>query len=515
MKSEIPKERAPRGMSPARAAVEEPAATVLSHTRLVFGLIVAAVFLDVVDFSIVQVALPTIRDQFSASLGASQWIVGAYGLTMAGFLMLSGRAGDIYGQKKLFIAGIAVFTIASMSGGLAPSLLWLVVSRAVQGIGAAISTVTAFALLLTTFPDGDQRNKAFGILAALLSAGFAAGSIAGGVLTVTLGWRSVMFVNVPIGAAAAALSSRYLPNAGGRLLGVRLDLPGALTVTGGLTLLVYALTNAGSVGFAALETAVPLVASVAMLGGFFAIESRSEAPLLPLGFLRRGTVLKVNALALLVASLTAGLSFIMTIYLQQVLGYSPTSTSLVFLPPAAIFILGGWGFPRVMRRFSLTSILAGSMVLVTAGCALLTQIPASGTYLGVMPGMLLWSIGASIGFPALSIAAVAGTKPGEEGLASGLIGTSQRMGFPLGLSVLVAISTAMDPAPVGAGGTAATQLASAVAVVVGGFHYAFLASAVMGLAGVAVALRIKSPGPPQMPPPMETSRRAAGDRVIG
>src|SRR5437016_9726362 len=269
----------------------------LVHARLVFALIIAAVFLDVVDFSIIQVALPSIRTQFLVSLAESQWIVGAYGITMAGFLLLSGRAGDIYGQKKLFISGIVLFTIASMTGGFATSLLFLVVSRAIQGIGAAISTVTAFAIFIGLFPEGNERNRALGIFVAVLSAGFAAGSVAGGILTVTFGWRSVMFINVPIGIVAAVLSQRYLPNAAAKLLNGHLDLPGALTVTGGLLLLVYGLTNAAN-SFTSLETIIPLALSIVALAAFVAIESASKAPLMPLSFLRRGTILTANLLSL-------------------------------------------------------------------------------------------------------------------------------------------------------------------------------------------------------------------------
>ena len=472
------------------------------HPRIIFGLIVAAVFLDIIDFSIVQIALPTIRDQFSVTLADSQWVIGAYGITMAGFLILSGRAGDIYGQKKFFVTGIVIFTVASLTAGLAPSLLTLIISRAVQGLGAAISTVTAFAILIATYPDGEQRNKAFGILGALLSAGFAAGSLAGGVLTATLGWRSVLFVNVPIGIVAAILSQRYMLGGGGRMLNGRLDVPGALTVTSGLTLLVYALTNASNLGFASLWTAVPLALSAIALASFIAIEFRSKAPLVPLGFLRRGSVLTANVIALVFTSLSAGLGFILTFYLQLILGYSPLFTAIVFLPPALLFlVMGGWGFARIMRRFSLRSVVLASLVLVTAGCALLTQISATGTYLGVIPGLALWALGASIGFPVLSIAAVAGARPGEEGLASGLIGTSSRVGFPLGLATLLTIATLTDPQPIGG-----SQLATAIAVVTG-FQYAFLASAIMGLVGFLIALRIKNPPPYPMagPPPTATT----------
>src|SRR5947209_16052199 len=279
-----------------------------------------ASFLDIIDFSIVQVALPTIRTQFLVTLADSQWIIGAYGLTLAGFLMLMGRAGDVYGQKKIFTAGIVLFTLASMAGGLAPSLLVLIIFRVLQGIGAAMSTVTAFAIFIRIFPEGPQRNSALGVLVAVLSAGFAAGAVAGGALTVAFGWRSVMFVNVPIGIVAAIMSQKFLPHAAGRLVNGHLDLPGALTVTGGLLLLVYALTVAATDGISSLSTMLPLALSVLVLGAFVVIESRSKAPLMPLGYLRRGTVLTANVLSLILGATVAGLSFILTIYLQQILG---------------------------------------------------------------------------------------------------------------------------------------------------------------------------------------------------
>src|SRR5437867_5043853 len=272
------------------------------RTRLILALIITAGFLDVIDFSIVQVALPTIQTELVISLAESQWIIGAYGLTLAGFLLLSGRAGDIYGQKKLFIYGIVLFTVASFTGGLAPSLLSLIVSRAIQGIGAAISTATAFAILVTTFPEGKERNRALGIFVSVLSAGFAAGSISGGVLTAAFGWRSVLFVNVPIGTVATILSQKFLVSHPGRAADKHLDLPGALSVTSGLILLVYSLTNASTDGFASLYTIVPLAISALVLAGFIAIESRSKSPLMPLGFLRRGTVFTANILALILTS---------------------------------------------------------------------------------------------------------------------------------------------------------------------------------------------------------------------
>ena len=460
--------------------------TPIAHARLVFALVISAVFLDVIDFSIVQVALPSIRTEFLVSLAESQWIVGVYGITMAGFLMLSGRAGDIYGQKKLFVFGIILFTIASFTGGLAPSLLALVISRAIQGIGAAISSVTALSIFIALFPEGKERNRALGIFVAVISAGFAAGSIAGGVLTMGLGWRSVMFVNVPIGAVAAILSQRFLPEGGGRAPLRHLDLAGALTVTGGLMLLVYALTNAANDGLWAPPTIVPLAIALVVLAAFLVIESRSKAPLMPLGFLRRGSVLNANVLALLLTSSMVGPGFLLTIYMQQILGYSPLSAGLGFLPPALMFFfVGGWGSSRIVNRFGVRRVLIVSTGLIALGLALFTGISVDGTYFGMLPGMIIWSFGASVGLPALSIAALAGTRPGEEGLASGLISTSQRVGFPLGLAVLLTVVSATDPGPIG------TDLSATAAAVVMGFRFAFVASALFAAAGVALALRLK------------------------
>jgi len=463
-----------------------------SRNRLILGLIVAAVFLDVIDFSIVQVALPTIQRELVVSLTESQWIIGAYGLTLAGFLLLSGRAGDIYGQKRLFVSGILLFTAASFSGGLAPSLISLIISRAIQGIGAAITTVTAFAILIATFPEGPERNRALGILVSVLSAGFAAGSTAGGVITASLGWRYVLFVNVPIGIGVAILSQKLLINSPGRAASKHLDLPGALSVTSGLILLVYALTNAATEGFTSLYTILPLVLSAIVLAGFVAIEYRSEFPLMPLSFLRRGSVLTANVLALIMTASAGGVVFLLTIYLQRVAGYSQLDAGLEFVPPALIFFfVGGWGSSWLVNRIGLRRVLIVSMGLITLGSGLLTQISVNGGYLGILPALLLWSFGASIGFPALNIAAVAGTGPGEEGLASGIIGTSQRVGFPVGLAVLLTVSTAFDPPPTGA---VASQLGS-LAGVVTGFQYAFLASTIISAIGLLIAFRVKNTKP--------------------
>ncbi len=421
-----------------------------------------------------------------------QWVIGAYGLTLAGFLMLMGRAGDVYGQKKIFIAGIVLFTVASMAGGLAPSLLVLIIFRALQGVGAAMSTVTAFAIFIRIFPEGPQRNKALGVLVAVLSAGFAAGAVAGGALTVAFGWRSVMFVNVPIGIGAAVVSQRFLPRAQGWLKNQRLDVPGAVTVTLGTILLVFGLTDAAASGFGSWGTIIPLGLSVLVLASFLVIESRSRSPLIPLEYLKRPSVLNANTLALVLTSTVGGVSFIITIYLQNILGYNPLYAGLGTLPSAVIFFLvGGWGASRIMNRLGARRTLLVSTALATVGIALLTVISAQGSYFLILPGMIVWTLGASIGFPAVNLAAVAGTKPGEEGLASGVVSTSFRIGFPLGLALLLTIAGAFDPpAAAGVGSYAALE------GVVTGFRYALFAAVVLSLLGLALASRIKDVKPP-------------------
>lgn len=463
-------EQKQRAMSHAQA----PAA---SQAGIILGVVISACFLDVVDFSVVQVALPTIQREFLASLASSQWIIGVYGLTMAGFLMVSGRAGDVYGQKRVFVFGIVAFAISSLTAGFAPSLPALIISRGVQGVAAAMTTATALAILAATYPEGPKRNKAFGALVAVLSAGFAAGSLLGGVLTEAFGWRSVMFVNVPIGIVAASLAHRFIAPDPARDSGTRLDVPGAVTVTTGLILLVYALTTAANEGFLTLATALPLFLSGLVLTTFLAIERQSKSPLMPLAFVRRRTVLTANVLSILMTA-SAGGFLILTVYLQGMLGYSALRTGLAFLPPAAIFFfMGGWGSSRLVNRLGMKNTLVISAALVTVGSALLVPISIEAGYFGILPGSVVWALGASIGFPALAIAGLAGTKPGEEGLASGLIQTSQRLGFPLGLAVLLTVASAFDPL-----------------LGLTGFRYAFLGSTVLGTAGLGLAILLGREG---------------------
>ncbi|MGH9920767.1 MAG: MFS transporter, partial [Nitrososphaerales archaeon] len=408
---------------------------------LILTLLVLAQFVIVLDFSIVQIALPTMRTELGISLADSQWIVSAYGLTFAGFLLLSGRASDLYGRRRLFGIGLVVFALSSLAGGLAPSESVLIGARAVQGIGAAIASATGLSLLVVTFPEGRERNRALSVFAAVSSAAFAAGVILGGVLTATLGWRSIFFVNVPIGIVTAILASRLLVESRGDPNQRRLDLPGALSVTAGLSILVYALTNAANRGLLSIDTLAPLGLSGIVLASFLVIEHRSGAPLMPLSFLRRGAVFSANALAILTLSAVSSMIFLLTIYLQQIQGYSALSAGLAFLPTALVFLtVGGYLSVKLVTRFGPKPVLLVGMTIQTAGFLLLSQLHLGTPFLsGVLPDMLVVSLGAALSFTAFNIAALSGARKGEEGLASGLINTSTQVGGPIGLAIAVTI----------------------------------------------------------------------------
>ncbi|MDA4113877.1 MAG: MFS transporter, partial [Thaumarchaeota archaeon] len=454
---------------------------------IILTLLVVAQFVVILDFSIVQIALPTIRTDLGISLADSQWIVSAYGLTFAGLLLLSGRASDLYGRRKLFSIGLFIFALSSLAGGLAPSEIVLIGARAVQGVGAAIASATGLSLLVVSFPEGRERNRALSVFAAVSSAGFAAGVILGGTLTAALGWRSVFYVNVPIGIVAALLALRLLVESKGQRLDRRLDLPGAITVTAGLSLLVYALTNAANQGLSSFQTLASLALSAVVLASFLAIEHRSEAPLMPLTFLRRGTVLSANALAILTTSAVGTMIFLLTIYLQQIQGYSALSAGLAFLPTAIVFLfVGGYLSAKLVARFGMKPVLIVGMTIQAAGFLLLNRLSVGTPYLTeLLPEMLVVSLGAAIVFTAFNIAALSGARRGEEGLASGLINTSRQVGSSVGLAIGVTIVSIVTAAL----GTSVSPASATVE----GFRYAFFSSSVLCGFGIVIALLIRRP----------------------
>ncbi|MDA4136935.1 MAG: MFS transporter [Thaumarchaeota archaeon] len=451
---------------------------------LILGLLVTAQFVVILDFSIVQIALPTIRGDLHMSLADLTWIVSAYGLTFAGFLMLSGRASDIYGRKRFFMLGLVIFSVASLAGGLATSELVLIAARVVQGIGAALASATALALIVRIFAPLGRLNQALGIFTAVSSAGFSAGVILGGVLTEALGWRWIFFVNVPIGILASLLAVKFLPDAGGpRKAGGHLDIPGAATVTGGLMLLVYGLTEIGN-GDTSYGTYLVLALAAAVLASFLVIEYRSAAPLMPLNFLGRRTIFFANATALLTFAANVSMIFLLTTYLQALLSYPPLTAAAALLPGALVyFFLGGFGAPRLVKRFGARSVLVGAMVALSAGLLLFTRISLDSSYLTiVLPALLVACVGGSLALTASNIAALAGAKPGEEGIASGLINTSRQVGGPVGLAVAVSVIGLV---------TQGLGISAPSGEVITAFRYAFVVGASFGAFAVVTSLLIK------------------------
>ncbi len=410
---------------------------------LALALICIAQFMVVLDFSIVNVALPSMQKDLGFSTQNLQWVVSAYSLTLGGFLLLGGRLADLYGRRLLFILGLALFSLASLAGGLAPSGAWLVAARAVQGLGAAFVAPATLSLITTTFAEGPARNKAFGLVGALASLGFAAGAILGGLLTAGPGWRWVMFVNVPIGIATVLATPIVLRESRAQVEQRRVDVLGALTVTGGLIALVYALSQGNNVGWLSRQTLGLLALAVVLLVAFVVIEARSASPLIRLSIFRQRTVTGANLVSLLAPGSFGALIFILTLYMQRVLDYSALTTGLAFLPMAAVILIVSNVVSRLVARVGVKPFLVGGIAGLAAGLLLLTGIVANGNYPGtLLPGILVVSIGMGPTFATMVIAATAGVSDNEQGLASGLFNTTQQVGSGLVLAIVVTISSA-------------------------------------------------------------------------
>jgi len=457
--------------------------TKASSTRSsgILSLLSMAQLVVVLDFSIVQVALPSMRNELGISIADSQWIVSAYGLTFAGLLLLSGRISDLQGRRKLFSIGLIIFAVSSLAAGLAPSELVIIASRAVQGIGAAIASATSLSLVVVSFNEGPERNRALSVFSAVSSAGFAVGVVLGGVLTASLGWRSIFFINVPIGIVAALLARRYIAESRDDSINRHLDIPGSILVTSGLSLLVYALTVAANTSLISFQTFGVLGLASVFLISFFMTERRSKNPLMPLAFLRRRNIFAPNVIAILIASTSSSMIFLLTIYLQQIQGFSALSAGLAFLPTGIVWlVVSGFLSARFVTRFGMRPTLVGSMVVLTIGLLLLSRI-TTGTpfFTFLLPSLLVASVGTGFGWTAFYIAALSGADHGEEGLASGIVNTSIQVGAPVGLALSVTIATAVTAPLAGQIGVAASTVA--------GFDYAFLGDLVLAAIGVVFA----------------------------
>ncbi|MGW7242180.1 MFS transporter [Streptomyces sp. NPDC054804] len=454
-------------------------------TWLVVALACAGQFLVVLDVSVVNVALPSMRADLGLSASGLQWVVNAYAIAFAGFMLLGGRAGDLYGRKRMFLVGLGLFTLASLGGGLAQDGWQLLLARAVQGLGAAVLAPSTLTLLTAAVPEGPARARAIATWTAVGAGGGAAGGLVGGVLVDTLSWRWVLLINVPVGALVLAGSVLWLTESRAGA-GRRLDLPGALLVTAGLATLAYGVSQTEAKGWTSAATLVPLAAGLALLGLFLAVEARTAAPLMPLGLLARRRVASANAAMLVSGSAMFCMWYFMTLYAQNVLGYSPLEAGFALIPSSVAVLVGSKTAPRLMRRAGARTVAVAGTLVAATGFGWQSTMGPHGAYLTaiMLPGILMM-LGAGLAATPLAALATSGAAPAEAGLLSGLINTSRTMGGSLGLAVMSTVAAART----GTGGGAAALTE--------GYALAFRTSTGVLLAG-AVLMLLWLPG--RIPP---------------
>ena len=435
----------------------------------------------VLDVTIVGVALPSIRQDLGFSETSLAWVVNAYLLTFGGFLLLGGRLGDLFGHRRLFLIGIALFTSASLACGLAGSQAALVGARAVQGVGGAIVSAVALSLIVTLFTEPAERAKAMGVFGFVAAGGGSIGVLLGGTLTDAFAWNWIFLVNVPIGIAVFALALVVLPGGHGSVSGVRLDIAGAVTVTASLMVAVYAIVNGNDVGWTSMRTLGLLAVAGVLMALFLLIESRVQAPLVPLGLFRLRNLAVSNIVGVLWAAAMFAWFFLSALYLQLVLGYSPLEVGLAFLPGNLIMAVFSLGLSaRLVLRFGIRAPLGVGLGLAALGLLLFARAPVDGTFVvDVLPSMILLGIGAGMAFNPLLLAAMGDVPQEEAGLASGVVNTAFMMGGALGLAVLASLAALRTDALLDEGTSELVALA-------GGYHTAFLVGAIF--AGVAAAL---------------------------
>jgi EmrB/QacA subfamily drug resistance transporter len=464
--------------------IEKPEAAPDPRRWWALALLCGAFFMVILDAAIVTVALPSIEEELGFSAQGLQWVVSAYALTFAGLLLLGGRAADLLGRRRVFMVGLVLFTLASLLCGLAWSDEALIGARGFQGVGAAIMTPTALSIITTTFEEGSERNKALGIWGALGGIGATAAWLIGGPIVDGLGWEWIFFINIPVGLAALALSPVLLRESRASLETRSYDPAGALTITGALALLVYAVVEAPDTGWGDPQTIFLLAGSAGLLAAFAAIESRQRAPLVPLGIFRRRSIVGANAVMLVFGMLPYGLSFTLTLYAQQVLGYSAVKfglTSLVFPAMAAVGSILG---QSIVLRIGFRPVAAVGMALMGGGALLLTQVSVGGTYFGdIFFGLLVFGPGVGLAFVTASIASLAGVPERESGLASGLSNTSFQIGAALGVAIVTTVAVTRTEDYL-ASNTGADRLVALTE----GFQSAFLVVAILAGIGVALAL---------------------------
>lgn len=440
------------------------------------------VLMIVLDTTIVNVALPSIREDLHFTETSLVWVVNAYMLTFGGFLLLGGRLGDLLGHRRMFLAGLVLFTVASLACGLARGQGLLIAARAAQGLGGAVVSAVSLSLIMNLFTEAGERARAMGVYGFVCAGGGSLGVLLGGLLTSTLSWHWIFLVNIPIGVAVYALCLRLLPAARGTAGGGKLDVAGALTVTASLMLAVYAVVNGNEAGWTSAQSLGLLGAATLLMALFLAIEARVAEPLMPLALFRLRNVATANVVGVLWAAAMFAWFFVSALYMQLVLGYDAMQVGLAFLPANLIMAAFSLGLSaKLVMRFGIRGPLATGLLLAALGLALFARAPVDGHFAAdVLPGMLLLGLGAGIAFNPMLLAAMSDVEPSQSGLASGVVNTAFMMGGALGLAVLASLAAARTAALAGAG-------AAPVAALAGGYRVTFLAGAVIAALAAALA----------------------------
>jgi EmrB/QacA subfamily drug resistance transporter len=440
-------------------------------------------FVIVIDAAIVNVALPTIGSHLHFSRADLSWVVNAYTLAFGGFLLLGGRLADLLGRRRMFIGGLVLFSLASLAGGLAQSEPWLIGARAVQGLGGAIISPAALSIITTTFSEGNERNRALGIWGAVAGAGGAAGVLLGGILTSGLSWRWVLFVNVPIGILAAIAAPRVLVESRAEGATRTFDIPGAVTVTAGLSLLVYAVVDAVNSGWGSTATILRLAGAAVLLAAFLIIESRTSEPLMPFSIFRLRTLRGANAVGLLIGMSLFSMFFFISLYLQNVLHDSALKAGLSYLPLSAGIILSAGVAAQLVNRMGFKPVLVTGLLLIAVALLWFSQVPGTGGSFAadVLGPSVVAAVGLGLAFVPVTIAAMSGTSSREAGLASGLINTAQQVGGALGLAILATVANSRTQSLFHAG------VHNPAVALTKGFDRAFLLGAAFALVGALLA----------------------------
>jgi EmrB/QacA subfamily drug resistance transporter len=454
---------------------------------LVLVIACLAQFMVVLDASVVNIALPSVQRGLHFSAANLQWVVNSYTLIFGGFLLLGGRLADLLGRKRLFVAGVILFTGASLLNGLAQSSGMLIFGRGLQGLGGALVSPAALAIVTTTFTDGSDRTKALGVWSAIAAGGAAVGLLMGGVLTDLASWRWVFFVNIPVGLATIALAVRYVRESRVDVEHRSYDIAGAVTVTGGLVVLVYAIVKAQAYGWGSGRTLGLIAVALALLAVFVMIESRAKAPLMRLSIFRIKTLTVADSALLLVASGMFGMFFFASLYVQEILGYSPLKAGLAFLPVTLGIIVGAGVAQQLVKRLGVRVVSIIGITLAAAGMLVLTQLPVHGSYVSdLLVGLVPMSLGMGLTFVPITLLGTSGVKEEDSGLASGLFNTAQQVGGSLGLAILSTLAASQTTRLL------TSHSANAVAARVSGYHVAFLAAAIMlGIAAFLMAFVLR------------------------